>query len=137
MWCCEIELSGNAGPCAIVGPEPYQSLARILVRLHGEPVGYLTQSLKDGRLDVESLFGATWMQFATDISAHLAQEGLAPIDRLATTSRPAAATGACPNRVNSDELVSVVVCTRNRSEILGSCLSHLARLTYPNIEVIV
>ena len=137
MWCCEIELSGNSGPCAIVSPEPHQSLARILVRLHGEPLGYLTQPLQDRQLDVEALFGAAWAQFATDLSAHLAEEGLTSIDRLTPTSRPATAAGACPNRVSSDELVSVVVCTRNRSAILGSCLDHLARLTYPHVEVIV
>lgn len=137
MWCCEIELSDDTGPRAIVAPVPGQLLARTLVRLHGEPLGYLIQPLQNEQLDVEALLRAAWGQFADDISAHLAEEGLAPIDRLTSSSRPDPATKACPNRVDSDQLVSVVVCTRNRSEILVSCLDHLARLTYPNFEVIV
>jgi glycosyltransferase involved in cell wall biosynthesis len=39
--------------------------------------------------------------------------------------------------VVADELVTVVVCTRNRARILENCLAKLRALTYPHLEVVV
>ena len=39
-WCAELELAGGS---AVTGVRPYtgQSRARVLLRLHGDPVGYV------------------------------------------------------------------------------------------------
>ncbi|MFW3172525.1 glycosyltransferase family 2 protein [Geodermatophilus sp. CPCC 206100] len=129
-WCCELELSGNAPPRAVT-PSSGQHEARVLVRLHGEPLGYLEAPLPAMGLDVDAVVRRAAAEFAPRIAAHLAEESL-PVQE-----RPAAAGEGCPNRVVSDELVTVVVCTRDRSPVLASCLEHLQQLTHPAVDVLV
>ena len=123
-WCCEFELSD--GRFAAVTPRGEQDSARVLVRLHGEPLGYLTVPLASAEADVVT--EAALARYADRIDAHLAVEGLAELS---------AVTGACPNRVVADALVSVVVCTRNRAAQLGACLDRLAALTFPHLEILI
>lgn len=132
IWCCELELSGSGGPRAVVEPDG-QPVARVLVRLHGEPLGYLTRPVPPTGLDVVGVVGEATSRFAHRIAAHLAQEGLAA----PAGQRPPAASAGCPNRVEAGALVSVVVCTRNRSDILAGCLDRLAGLTYGDVEIVV
>ncbi|MGK5172104.1 glycosyltransferase [Geodermatophilus sp. CPCC 205761] len=132
-WCCEFELSGDAVPRAVTEPAG-QEQARVLVRLHGEPLGYLGVPLPPTGLDVDDLVRLAHATFARGIAAHLAEEGVHD-ERL--PGRPAAAGGRCPNRVVADDLVTVVVCTRDRSAVLASCLERLRRLTHGAVEVLV
>jgi GT2 family glycosyltransferase len=130
-WCCEFELSGDAGVRAVTDPVG-QARARVLVRLHGETLGYLTVPLGAGGLDPVALSRRSQDEYADRIAEHLSAEGL-PVDQL----RPPLAGPTCPNHVDSEALVSVVVCTRNRSAILADCLDRLRGLTYPQLEVVV
>jgi len=115
-----------------------QPFARVLVRLHGEPLGFVTLPFAGDDLDLDTLFAIAWGRYREQINGHLLQDGLAAIDELTPYARPPGPSEACRNRVVApDELVSVVVCTRNRSEILGDCLASLRMLTYPHLEVIV
>ena len=123
-WCCELELSD--GRLASVTPRREHITARVLVRLHGEPLGYLTVPIGDAVPEVVSARASA--EFVDRIAAHLSAEGLAS---------PGPASEACPNRVEGDELVSVVVCTRDRADQLGACLTRLTGLTYPNLEILV
>jgi len=142
-WCCEFELSDGrfaavmprvpAQLCSAPAdgaehnrPERSYAAARVLVRLHGEPLGYLTLPLASAVAD--TVTREAHAAFAGRIAAHLAAEQLSGIS---------AATDACPNRVVAGELVSVVVCTRNRAGQLGACLDRLRALTYPNLEILV
>lgn len=136
-WCCEFEVSGDALLTAVVDPDNDQRLARVLVRLHGEPFGYVTLPLNATAVDEQALLHAVWEQFADTINAHLKREGLAAVKRLRLDERPASASERCANAVISDAFVSAVVCTRNRSEVLAVCLQYLEGLTYPYLEVIV
>jgi GT2 family glycosyltransferase len=123
-WCCEFELSD--GRFASVTPRGAHATARVLVRLHGEPLGYLTLPMADAvpavaAREAEELFGER-------IAAHLTAEGLAAV---------ATAGDACPNRIVADELVSVVVCTRDRAAQLAACLDRLRSLTHPHLEIVI
>ena len=131
-WCCELELSA---PPALHGVLPLtdQQLARVLLRLHGQPLGYLTVPVGPSGPDPQAVVRAARQQFSGAIEEHLRLEGA--IDRGRGVLPPAGP--ACVNRVTSDELVTVVVCTRNRSGILADCLDRLAALTYPHVEVLV
>ena len=133
-WCCEFELSGTAGPTAVT-PLSAQRSARVLVRLHGEPLGYLTVTVGDAGLDVPAVTRLAQAQLADRIEEHLRSEGLPVLQQ--PDGRPPAATHSCPNRVDTDELVTVVVCTRDRSDVLVDCLARLRRLTYPHLELLV
>lgn len=134
FWCCWLELSGTVGPQSIVPPDPGQRWARALVRMHGEPLGYVTVRRGD---PVEAMtceiVAAAWQAFGDVIRQHLAEEGLPDPGG----GRIVPQTDRCQNRITPGELVSVVVCTRNRSETLRACLASLADLTYPAVEFIV
>jgi glycosyltransferase involved in cell wall biosynthesis len=135
-WCCELELSGDQGPSGVT-PLTAQASARVLVRLHGDTLGYLTTPVGPSGLDVDGVVAEAARRFASRIEEHLRAEGLpagAPGPRAA---RFPEASDACPARVVSDELVTVVVCTRNRSDILVACLDRLRALTYPHLDVLV
>ena len=130
-WCAELELSGAPQLRADL-PFAGQPAARVLVRLHGEPLGYLTETTGPAGLDAAAVARRARTEFSAALAAHLAAEQLpAPDEAL-----PAAGPG-CPNRVHDQWSVSVVVCTRDRSDILAACLDRLRLLTHAPLEVIV
>ncbi|MGY1856579.1 glycosyltransferase family 2 protein [Modestobacter sp. SYSU DS0290] len=135
-WCCELELADAAAPRGVV-PLAGHGLVRALVRLHGEPLGYLTAPAGPDGVDGAVLRERARTVFADAIAVHLAAEGLAvAVGAPATEPLPPAAAG-CRNRVTSDVLVSVVVCTRDRSAVLAGCLERLRALTHPQLEIVV
>jgi hypothetical protein len=136
-WCCDFELSEGANPRAVVPPADGPSFVHALVRLHGEPFGYVTVPVSGDGVDLGGLCQAAWARYATHINRHLVEEGLPGMDELTAASRPPPATAGCPNVVVSEELVSVVVCARHGTDVLVDCLSSLRMLTYPRLEVIV
>jgi GT2 family glycosyltransferase len=131
-WCGELELAGEPRVTGVTDPA-HATDARLLVRLHGEPLGYLTVPLPAEGLDVPRTALLAHARFADRVAAHLAAEGLAPIE---VAGQPPA-TDRCPNRVTGGPFVSVVVCTRDRSAILRRCLDRLRALTYPSLEIVV
>lgn len=131
-WCCEIELAG-AGPADAVAPLRGHRTARVLARLHGVPLGYLSVPVTERGFDPEYARAAARLRFADGIAEHLAVEGRAA----RATGRLPPATADCPNAPLVDRSVTVVVCTRNRSSQLASCLDRLGGLTYPRLDVLV
>lgn len=136
-WCCELELSGDTAIHGVLPANGVHRLARVLVRLHGDPLGYITLPLSALTPGLEPVFRMAWEQFGPVINEHLRREGLPPLAELVPTLRPPPASRACSATVLSEELVSVVVCTRDRGAALLDCLEHLQKLTYPYLEVII
>jgi GT2 family glycosyltransferase len=132
LWCGELELAGGS---AVTGVRPYagQPRARVLLRLHGDPVGYLDVPSTGSGPDAAEVARVGQERHAAAIAAHLAGEGVAwtPGDAV-----PAAAAG-CPGLFTSDTEVTVVVCTRDRGPALAECLDRLAALTHPHLELLV
>lgn len=132
VWCCEFELSGTGGLESVV-PRAAEPVARVLVRLHGEPIGYVTVKAPAHADDLGALLDAVWLELAPAIQAHLRSEAIeAPAG-----SRVPPAAGHCPNAIEPDALVSVVVCTRDRAQMLEHCLDRLAMVSYPAVEFII
>jgi GT2 family glycosyltransferase len=134
-WCAEVELSGTPRVRAVL-PADAQRRARVLVRLHGEPLGYLTVPFRRDGLDVAALAATARDRFADLVRAHLAAEGHGAVDPAGPGEIPLR-TPACANHVTSDTSVTVVVCTRDRSTELVACLRRLQALTYPRLEIVV
>jgi glycosyltransferase involved in cell wall biosynthesis len=132
-WCCELEVSGTPEVRSVV-PARDRTRARVLARLHGEPLGYLVVPLTGGVLDTTAVAAEARERFGDLVAGHLAAEGVA--QPLAAELLPEASAG-CPNRVESDATVSVVVCTRDRAATLSACLERLQGLTHPRLEVLV
>jgi glycosyltransferase involved in cell wall biosynthesis len=132
LWCGELELAGGQ---EVTGVRPYggQPRARVLVRLHGDPVGYVELQAGEGGPDVAAVIHLALERAGDAVAAHLAAEGLswapgAPV--------PTPAEG-CLGRFESDTSVTVVVCTRDRGAELAGCLERLEALTHSALEVVV
>jgi GT2 family glycosyltransferase len=93
--------------------------AFVLVRLHAVPVGTVVVSAPAGKVDAGSCAEAAWASLGTSLRAHLAADD-------------------CPGGPPADApLVSVVVATRERPQSLARCLDSLARMDYPDYEVVI
>lgn len=138
-WCCEYELA-TGEVTAVSARNLSQRRVRALVRVHGEPLGYVsittpTVSLgpDTGQL-ADGLDAMARSELGDPLRRHLDAEGLPlpPQGRHVDGPSP-----RCPTELQPRESVTVVVCTRNRSQILAGCLSRLQALAYPALEILV
>jgi GT2 family glycosyltransferase len=113
--------------------------ALVLVRLHTAPIGTLVTDAPGGVLDPASCAEAAWTSLAAQLGAHLEADAVAcppPVpgqhdDSLPSCRRETAAVHA------DAPPVTVIVATRERPHQLAACLDSLARLDYPDYEVVV
>ncbi len=128
-WIAVVDL--EALPAQLVAPrlagEPVcRYLAvRVLVRLHGAPLGLVECPLVDGVLGGAQLCAAIERELADARDAHLARCG---------------ADAECPSWGPEPDrwpLVSVVVCTHERPDSLAACLASLESVDYPSFEVVI
>ena len=113
--------------------------ARVLVRLHHEPLGFVTIASPGGVVDSDLLRAAVWRALATDICTHLSADGLErpgglPLEGLGGWE---ACTAGVLSPGPSEVPVSVVVCTKDRPGSLRSVLRTLQQLDYGAFEVLV
>lgn len=92
-----------------------------LVRLHGRPVAALRVPVESGRCPASSLERVLFRQAAWPLLAALLEKEMAR-DELPPEGLP---------------LVTVAVCTRNRTEDLAGCLEALERLDHPALDLLV
>jgi GT2 family glycosyltransferase len=101
-----------------------------LIRLHGQPLGVL-------HLDPSHPYSSTELgrlildRFAWPLIEHLVADGLAMGDLSTVTEALTSLPVHCPQTEGEWPIVTVAVCTRDRSEQLAECLTGLARLQYP------
>ena len=99
--------------------------ARVLVRLHGAPLGIVECPLVDGKITGSDLESAISRDLHPAYVDHLARcDGIDDCDDWAPPH------GIWPT-------VSVVVCTHERPDALAKCLRSLLAADYPAIDVIV
>ncbi len=138
----EVELStGIEPPPAVDGTgRPYGG-ARILVRLHGEPLGTAAVTATADGFSARQCADAIWTQLGERINAHLRADGLAPVSALTTGALPAVSDPQCQARrravLANPPFASVIVCTKDRPDVLARALSAIAALEYPNYETLV
>src|SRR5918992_2234435 len=73
----QVELSKGVGDIAAparLGP-PYAAV-RLLVRLHGQPLGFVTLPLVDGRLAASAIAEQVSGQLRRQVNAHLVEDAL-------------------------------------------------------------
>lgn len=103
---------------------------RVLVRLHGMPVGFVNLGLDEGVLSAAALQRGIDNQL--DVTSHLARDGI-------RTTADAGTVWAChaggPHPVPSP--VSVVLCTRDREDQLRTALTSVIAALGPDDEVVV
>jgi O-antigen biosynthesis protein len=119
----------------IDGLDGYGSL-RGLVRLHRTPIGYVQVAVTGGRCTEATLRKAIVERHHRTIISHLLADGLA------TPRRGAAGVmdwlnASHPVYSGPSPLVTVAVCTRDRTAQLAGCLEALVRLDYPALDLLV
>lgn len=120
--------------------------ARILVRLHGCPVGYVDLLLQPSEaIDQARILAALPHATREQIIDHLNSDGI-PDQRLAVRTGKHLATLLaevaqleCRHRtiLNNTTLVTIAICTRNRSHSISATLDSLLCQTYRNSEIVV
>ena len=130
----ELELGGALKPAGPHGPAHRRG--RVLVRLHGAPLGTVDFDLDGGEPTTEAVTDQARRELRAAIDAHLVADGLAPGDELLPSSR-----ARCELERKDFEarapFASVVIATRERPESLATMLDDLRALRYPRFEVIV
>jgi GT2 family glycosyltransferase len=128
----EVELSA---PLADV-PVPDHPAARVLVRLHGAPLGFLDLPVADGILRAADLAAAVDRELP--LAAHLDADGVTgPTASPPAAGWPCGARGPHPLPGSVSVSVSVVLCTRDRAESLRIALTSLLGALRPGDEVVV
>jgi GT2 family glycosyltransferase len=115
---------------------PYRS-ARVLVRLHGLPLGVTDLELGDSAIAPEAVAEHARRAFGPAIDAHLAHDGL---PNGASLVRPALEPRCVQERQAFSArapLASVVIASRERPESLAATLDDVLAQEYPRFEVIV
>ncbi|HSU49435.1 MAG TPA: glycosyltransferase, partial [Segetibacter sp.] len=108
-----------------------------LVRLHGAPIGYINVPVTAGEVCAQVLSKSILESHDKEIINTLLYNGLT------STIKPnefslEALFSVKPSRPTEElPLVTVAVCTRNRTEDLSECLNALSQLDYPLIELLV
>jgi GT2 family glycosyltransferase len=115
--------------------------ARVLARLHGQPMGFVDVPLRDGTLGAADLVAAVDAQLSAPLAAHLARDGLQPgaltPEGLPSVEAPAcAAAGFYGER---EPFVSVILSAagRNAAGALAVSLEAVLGTDYPAFEVVV
>jgi GT2 family glycosyltransferase len=142
-WVTEVEL---AAPVSDLRSPPDPSgarvgRARVLVRLHRQPIGFVELPLQEGTLGARDLLTAVDAQLSPALAAHLARDGLHPValtpDGLPNAESPAcAAPGFYGDR---EPFVSVIFSAPdgNGAGPPGQSLESVLGVDYPSFEVVV
>jgi GT2 family glycosyltransferase len=106
--------------------------ARVLVRMHRAPIGYISVPAQP----LESLAERAWRAAETNLAEALR--------RHAQWDEPSAAStwigkAACPRRFPEagGPGITIVICTRDRPQLLSDCLHTMRSFTYSPLEIIV
>ncbi|MGJ5628759.1 glycosyltransferase family 2 protein [Nostoc sp. CALU 1950] len=108
-----------------------------LVRLHGVPIGYVKAPITNGHCTAQTLSKLILEQHSWAIIQQLLCNGLA------AQPKP---EGLCledlfdvpPPKYEGDlPLVTIAVCTRDRTTNLALCLDAISRLDYPHLDILV
>ncbi|HEY5144018.1 MAG TPA: glycosyltransferase [Solirubrobacteraceae bacterium] len=114
--------------------------ARLLILVHGTPVGFVRVPLEDGRLPAAGLVEAVNRQIGPHVAAHLRADGL-PAATLGPQGfepvEDAPCTRCGPHPERAEGLASVIVCTRDRAAALEVALRGILTSARGNFEVVV
>jgi GT2 family glycosyltransferase len=138
LWVGEVELSAGLSPQPVMPASGSSgSSARILVRLHGAPLGFVTVPSIGWHIAPEVLAAEVERVLGVELHAHLLADGIEQ------TCGPAEAGFGGWERCSMlgasgwTEPISVIVCTRDRPDQLVSCLEALGALEHPVVEFLI
>lgn len=114
---------------------------RLIVRLHSKTVGTVDVDLAAQDLPPRACAEAIWVTLGPKINAHLRSDLLPEVERIDDEGLPSPVSPPCLDQRAAALLdpppVSVVICTRNRADLLARTLASFEALEYPNYELLV
>lgn len=120
----------------ITGLEKYMGL-QALVRFHGNPLGYLQVPIISGEVSAKVLVDTIIEKFRSVIYEHGLKNMLDSTQKVKFLLLKDFLAVAPIKYAGSFPLVTVVVCTRNRTSDLALCLTSLNEIDYPNLDLLV
>ena len=129
-------------PLPIVTYDGLHRRVWMLGRLHSEPLGVCVADIDSGGLTADEVGALLWSELHGHITHRFASAGLPSPSSLTRHGL----------ETNPDELpflknrqavlatapfISVVICTRDRSDQLRICLDHLRQQKYPSFEIVI
>lgn len=120
----------------IKGLEGYMGLQG-LVRLHGVPIGYVKAPITNGYCAAQSLSKLILEEHSEKIIQELIKNGLASPQRPEEFTIENFLDVPPPPCTEPLPLVTVAVCTRDRTDDLARCLDAIVQLDYPHLDLLV
>jgi glycosyltransferase involved in cell wall biosynthesis len=137
VWVGVLELEHGESVVGVSGAlQPRHHDARILVFIHGAPLGYVSIPAQPAESLASRALNAAHLTLADTLALH-AKCGAQTEDQ---ENRAAWNTAmSCPRNFPTNGLsgITVVVCTRNRPEQLSKCLAALRKVDYNPIEILI
>jgi glycosyltransferase involved in cell wall biosynthesis len=138
----EVELA-EAEPrlISVNGNGPHYGSARVLVRMHGAPLGVVDIDEPDSEIDARIVADLARRELQAAVEAHLRADASERASSRSHGSGPPSTTPRCVReRLELRErapFASIVIGTRERPESLAATLDSALALDYPRFEVIV
>ena len=133
IWVGQLDLDGSQPVAGVAGPlSDRHSEARILIRLHRAPLGYVTvPAAPEGTL-TERVRAAAQVELAESVQQHAQWDS-------SDGGGDWTAQAACPRRFADLQHpgVTVVICTRDRTPGLEGCLRTLQLIPSDSLEILV
>ena len=129
----DFELSGTPKP--INGLGAYK-VVKVLIRLHGEPIGYVQLSAVAQSCSAGDIRKAAIKQHGAAIMRHLVRDLLSGPRPVSFSARELPDVRH-PSYSGKWPTVTVAVCTRDRTADLARCLDALRHLEYPSLDLLV
>ena len=137
LWVGVLDLDESEPVAAVNGAiRADQRNARILVRLHHAPLGYVTVGLSPVRTLSDRARAAAEVTLADELHRHRLVDDAT---QAGDFSEAWDAHVTCPRRFAPPDGagISVIICTRDRPSRLRDCLSSLRQVTYAPLEILV
>ena len=136
IWVGLLDLDGSESVRDVSGPIGGQhGLARIMVRMHRAPIGYV---------ELPAAPAGTLTERAASLAEQTLAEPLRRHEELDKAAEQAGTPGwlaavSCPHRfpTSGGPGITIIVCTRDRKEGLQDCLRSLQQVTYEPLEILV
>lgn len=136
IWVGLVDLDTGQTVVGMTGPMlEHHKEARVLVRMHKAPLGYVSVPAQPEVTLTERTIAAAKVALAEPLRRHLTLDQAA---RLPADSPDWAAHVSCPQHYSEGTVgVTIIVCTRDRTEGLQKSLSALRAVSHTPIEFLV
>ena len=135
-WVGQIELSDTLGVVPVDGDlKANHAQARIWVRLHGIPLGFLEIDIANGFINSGAVTELALSKYLDKVEEHLATDDFQLEDGIDIPLEIQRQI-YCDSQSAPQIPISVIVATKNRPNLIGDTLGTLANLDYPTMEVL-